>query len=255
MFTKWRLFQKTRSLDLDDPQLTIIRKEILKKKKFLRKIYKDWYTIVQSFLNDEGSLILEIGSGAGFCEEIIPNVNKSDVLFLPFNHLVMSALDIPFSTESLHTIIMVNVFHHLTAVDQFLVNVQRILKKNGRMIMVEPWMTPWCHWVFTKVNPEPTDVNVKSWRLFSDGPLSGANAALPWIVFHRDKELFESKYPDLRIIHIQPMMPFRYLMSGGLSSWLSFPGFSYSLIDFLENLFAKKMDSLGMFALIVLEKK
>ena len=121
--------------------------------------------------------------------------------------------------------------------------------------MIEPWMTPWYHWVFKKVNPEPTDVNVKSWRLFSDGPLSGANAALPWIVFHRDKELFKSKYPDLRIIHIQPMMPFRYLMSGGLSSWLSFPGFSYSLIDFLENLFAKKMDSLGMFALIVLEKK
>lgn len=255
MLNKWRLIQKTHGLDLDDPQLTIIRREILKKKNFLHKIYDDWYRLIQSFTNDGGSPILEVGSGAGFSEEIFLNVNKSDVLFLPSNHLVMSALDIPFSTESLQTIILVNVFHHLPAADRFLENAQRILKTNGRMIMIEPWMTPWSHWILSKINPEPTDVNMKGWRFYSNGPLSDANAALPWIVFQRDKEDLNSKYPDLRIIHIQPMMPFRYFLSGGMSSWFSFPGFSYSVIDFFENLFARKMDSLGMFALIVLEKK
>ena len=254
MLNKWRMIQETRGLDLNDPQLTIIRREILKEKKFLHKIYEDWYMQIQSFTSNESSPILEVGSGAGFSEEIFLNVNKSDVLFLPSNHLVMSALDIPFSTESLHTIILVNVFHHLPAVDQFLENVQRILKNNGRIIMIEPWMTPWSHWILSKINPEPTDVNMKGWRFCSNGPLSDANAALPWIVFHRDKEVFESKFPDLRIIHVQPMMPWRYFLSGGMSSWLSFPRFSYSAIDFFENLFVKRMDSLGMFALIVLEK-
>ena len=255
MSNKWRLIQKTHSLDLDDPQLTITRREILKKKRFLHEIYEDWYTLIKSFVSDEDSLILEIGSGAGFSEKIIPNVSKTDVLFLPSNHLVMSALDIPFSKKSLHTIFMVNVLHHIPAVDQFIDNVQRVLENKGRLIMIEPWMTPWCQWVHMKSNHESVDVNMNGWRFSTNGPLSGANAALPWIIFHRDKEFFKSKYPELKIVQIQPMMPFRYLLSGGMSSWLSFPVFSYPIIDFFENLFTKRMDSLGMFALIVLEKK
>ena len=49
-------------------------------------------------------------------------------------------------------------------------------------------------------------------------------------------------------------MPFRYILSGGLSKWISLPEFLYPLVKKIETLFNKQMDDWGMFALIVLEK-
>jgi hypothetical protein len=39
----------------------------------------------------------------------------------------------------------------------------------------------------------------------------GANDALPWIIFARDRLKFEQEFPDWRIETIKPIMPFRYL--------------------------------------------
>ena len=49
-------------------------------------------------------------------------------------------------------------------------------------------------------------------------------------------------------------MPFRYILSGGFSSWIGFPGFCYSKVKWFESIFGKKMDDWGMFTLIVLQK-
>ena len=68
------------------------------------------------------------------------------------------------------------------------------------------------------------------------------------------REHLALNYPRFQIIKIQPMMPVRYIFSGGLSTWVSLPEFFYPLIKRFEILFEKKMDKWGMFALIVLEK-
>jgi len=84
-------------------------------------------------------------------------------------------------------------------------------------------------------------------------PLSGANQALPWIVFDRDRHIFEGKYPGVKIKRICLMMPFIYLLSGGFKFNLTMLAFSYSFWKKVEHgLFNK--DKWGMFGLIVLEK-
>jgi len=50
----------TKNKDIDDPETTIIRKQIIQKKKYLNKIYHEWYkTLIENIPNN--SSYLEIG--------------------------------------------------------------------------------------------------------------------------------------------------------------------------------------------------
>ena len=101
---------------------------------------------------------------------------------------------------------------------------------------------------------EPFEPNAKNWTIPSTGPLSGANGALPWIMFVRDRARFEREFPGWRIESIRPMMPFRYLASGGVSTRNLAPLWTYGLWRRLEDAAGPWMNSLAMFAQIVLER-
>lgn len=172
----------------------------------------------------------------------------------PFIHLAIDGMQLPFSKISIDALILLDVFHHLEDVNEFINEADRTLKIGGRIIMIEPWVTKWSKMVFSLINHEILDAETNSWQFESTGPLSGSNQALPWIVFNRDSEKFCSDYPHFQIKKIQPMMPFRYILSGGLSNWISLPEFFYPLVKKIEKNFNRQMDDWGMFALIVLEK-
>ena len=63
-------------------------------------------------------------------------------------------------------------------------------------------------------HPSP---KLHSSELPTSGPLSCANDALPWIIFVRDRVTFEREFPHWHIELVKPIMPFRYLLSGGVS--------------------------------------
>jgi hypothetical protein len=54
---------------------------------------------------------------------------------------------------------------------------------------------------------------------------------------------------------IKPMMPFRYLASGGVSMRSLMPGWTFNLWRGIETALLPFMDSLAMFAYILLEKR
>ena len=59
----------TKGLDIDDPRATSLRKQIIKEKPFLKKIYDEWYREITEEFIDVQAPILEIGSGAGHLSE------------------------------------------------------------------------------------------------------------------------------------------------------------------------------------------
>lgn len=65
----------TRGLDIDDPQTTHLRQQIIQEKYFLRKIYEEWYQSIAASLPSGYGAVLELGSGAGFYERICPPPN------------------------------------------------------------------------------------------------------------------------------------------------------------------------------------
>ena len=106
-----------------------------------------------------------------------------------------------------------------------------------------------------RLHHEPFVASAKGWSFASGGPLSGANGALPWIVFERDRSIFENEFPEFEIERVDPFLPLRYLLSGGVGMRSLMPGFTHSFWAKVERLLSPFKSQLGMFALVVLRRK
>ncbi len=106
------------------------RRQIRKSKKILKRLYHHWCRIIRSALKS-GS-ILEIGGGSGNLKEFFPDSISSDIIFTPWEDVVLDALYLPFQDESLDNIILFDVLHHLIEPVHFFCEAQRTLRQKGR---------------------------------------------------------------------------------------------------------------------------
>ena len=245
----------TRGLDLDDPRTTALRARIIARKGFLRRIYLEWYDTIAALLPAGAGSVIELGAGAGFLRERVPGLIVSDIVPAPGADITADAGALPFGTGSLRGIVMTNVLHHLPSPDDFLREAARCLRGGGRVIMLEPWVTPWSTAVYQCLHHELFDPLAKDWRTHGAGPLSRANGALPWIMMQRDRARLEREHPLLRVTLIRPTMPFRYLLSGGLASRLGLPAWSFGLAGTLERMGGALAARAAMFAYVVLTRE
>lgn len=240
----------TKGMSVDDPRTTLLRREIIQSKPFLKSLYSEWYQRILMLLPIKSD-VLELGSGAGFFRTFLPQVITSEVFLTPGVSLIADACELPLPDRSLDAIVMTDVFHHIPNVSRFFSEATRCVRPGGRIVMIEPWRTPWSEWVYTNLHPEPFQPQ-SGWEIPSSGPLSGANGALPWIVFERDLATFKAQCPQWRIVGIEPMMPIAYLLSGGVSMRSLMPAWMYRPVRALERLFFQRY--WAMFALIELER-
>ena len=87
--------EKIAHYGLDAPEMTIYHREVILRKKFMKKLYVDWYEMILDRIDKEGK-VLELGSGGGFLKEIFPEVITSDILPLPNCDMVINAYRLPF---------------------------------------------------------------------------------------------------------------------------------------------------------------
>ncbi|MSQ48416.1 MAG: methyltransferase domain-containing protein [Deltaproteobacteria bacterium] len=252
--TRWLALPLTAACDVDDPQTTVLRRQIIRDKRFLREIYEEWYRAIAEALPPGDEPVLELGSGAGFMRECVPGLIASDILWVPDVNLVADAVRLPFTSDALRSIVMTNVLHHIPNVRRFLAEAARCVKPGGALVMIEPWVTSWSKFVYGRLHAEPFEASAPDWNLPAVGPLSGANGALPWILFERDRQRFEAEFPTWRISSVEPQMPFRYLVSGGVSLRCLVPDSSHGVLRLLEKSLSPWMSALGMFARIVVTR-
>lgn len=251
---RWFQHPLTEGFSVDDPRTTQRRREILARKPFLRRIYREWYESIAEALPPPPGDVLEIGSGAGFMREHIPGLITSDVLALPGVAMVLDGERLPFADGTLRAIVMTDVLHHIPRVREFLAEADRTLRRGGAVVMVEPWNTPWSRFIYRHFHPEPFAPAAKDWEFPSQGPLSGANGALPWILFRRDRQRFAREFPRLDVESIRPMMPLRYLLSGGVGYRKFMPDATFPFWRRVEGALDRWRDHLAMFARITLVK-
>jgi SAM-dependent methyltransferase len=251
---RWLAHPLTRGLDIDDPRTTHLRRQILRGKPFLKRIYEEWYRILAASLPPGDGPVLELGSGAGFMEDYVPRLIRSEVFFCPWIDAVLDGLALPLADASLSGIVMTNVLHHLPRPLRFLDEAARCVRREGVVAMIEPWVTPWSRLIYTRLHDEPFLPEAEQWEPPGGGPLSGANGALPWILFHRDRERFEREQPHWHIRSVGPIMPFCYLVSGGISLRGVTPAATFPLWRGLERALGPLQNRLAMFAHVVLER-
>lgn len=245
----------TAGIDLDDPAVTELRKQVISTKPLLKAIYDEWYAMLAAGLPAGSGPVLELGSGAGYCDRFIPGLITSELLYCPSVQLGLDAQHMPFADGSLRAIVFTGVLHHIPNVRLFFAEAERSVHPGGRILMVEPWVTAWSRFAYKNLHHEPFSPEATDWSFPSSGPLSGANIAIPWIVFERDRGIFESEFPRLEIEQIRPFLPFRYIVSGGLGIRNLMPAFTHAIWVQLERILNPWMSNLGMYAYISLRRR
>jgi SAM-dependent methyltransferase len=244
-----------RDFQLDSPETTNLHRTIIQHKPFLKSIYEEWYRLLAQWLPGGDAPVIELGSGAGFAGEFLPGLITSEVCFFPSVQIIFDGQAMPFRNASLRAVTMVNVLHHVPDVRRLFEEASRCLKPGGRVVAIEPWVSSWSRLVYRNLHHEPFDATTEEWAFPKGGRLSAANGALPWIVIERDRKRWEAEFPDLRVKFIRRIMPFRYLVSGGIATRNLMPSFLFHFWRGFERLLDPFMSRLAMFALIVIEHR
>ena len=245
-----------RNSKLDSPETSRIHYQLIRAKPFLRQFYRECYSIIAGSLpQGVKGPVLEIGAGAGFMKDTLPEVITSELLVVPNVDILLDAGTLPIKDKSLRAIVMFDVFHHIKSVAGFLHEAARVIMPGGAIIMIEPWVTNWSSLIYRHLHHEPFDPDAREWKLPEGGPLSVANSALPTIVFERDRARFSEEFREWQIECITPHSPFCYLLSGGLSFRSFMPGYLYEPFRRIEKGMQRFYDRIAMFATIVLRRK
>jgi SAM-dependent methyltransferase len=238
-----------------DYKALVDSRTIIRRKRFLSRIYKEWYEYFKRNIPDVEGSILELGSGGGFCKEIIPDLIASDCIILPWLDAALDGCQLPFKNKSLCAIICIDVIHHMSDPAAFFREAERCLVKGGAILLVEPWVSAWSSFIYSRFHHEPFDPGAVSWKSAVTGPLEGANGALAWIMFERDRNLFLKLFGGLSLDFVKPGMPFRYLFSGGMGKRWSAPALLYPLISLVEKIISPICRYTAMFASIRIIRK
>jgi SAM-dependent methyltransferase len=209
--------------DIDSTEHALATRRVLERKLLAQKLFERFYRQCRSFdLRYFGSArgrCLEIGSGSSKLKEVFPDVIASDVLPLPWLDLALSAGEIPFADRSLRAIYGINVFHHLPDPRRFFREAIRVLDPGGGVVLIEPYHGPLARLLFAHLHSaEAFDPDARTWESEEPGaPISGANQALSFIVFTRDRERFLREFPELELVADHPHTHVWYLASGGVN--------------------------------------
>ncbi len=224
-------------------------RQLILRKPSLRLLYTKFYQRYVECLErcPQTGQIVEIGSGAGFSKHIIPEIITTDILPYATVDLCSDAKQMPFKNGSLRAIFLLNTLHHIPDVERFFEEARRCLQPKGRILIVDQYLGWFSNWIFKFLHHEPFNPEAHTWAFHTTGPLSGANGALCWIIFYRDRKRFEQLFPDLGIHSIIPHSPLCYWLAGGLKSWSLLPEKFFQYASTLDDTLSRMLPPLSSF--------
>jgi SAM-dependent methyltransferase len=229
----------------------------IRKNPLLHCIYLDVYRrLLDEVPAEQYPRLLELGSGGGFLKELAPHAITSECVPVPGIERTVDACRITehFEPNSLDAIAAFNVFHHLPDVHGFLSGASSVLRRGGRICLVEPWFTKVGQIFHRLIHHEPYRDDPTDWRLVGEGRMAGANTRLPTSVFRDSDERFQREFPELALRKRQPFHKWLYLASGGLKLNTHVPAPLARGLVALDRRIQLGDQSLGLFALIVIER-
>jgi SAM-dependent methyltransferase len=190
------------------------------RKPALRAIYGDFYDRIAAACVPGPTV--EIGGGIGNLKDRLADVIATDIQFAPWLDAVADAQRLPFASGSVANIVMIDVLHHLEFPASFLREAQRVLRSDGRIVMVEPAITWGSSLFYRLIHHEPVRMSAD---IFADGSPDPrrdpyeANQAIPTLLATRDRDRFHNLFPGLHITRVDWFAFTAYPLSGGFKPW------------------------------------
>ncbi len=222
-----------------DPSRLRVNRAVWEHKPVLRKIYHDWYRRIAAQLVPAGKT-LEVGCGIGNFKAFKPDVVATDMHQNPWVDAVADAEALPFANESFGNVVAVDVVHHLRRPVRFLRQAERVLVPGGRLILLEPWITPWSYLVYRFAHHEPLAMKARppitpeEEAATPDQPGEFANEALPTLLFGRYQTAVLARLPQMRLAHQEYLACVLYPLSGGFSQPSFVPSILFSPLAALD---------------------
>ena len=229
----------------DEAGLLAAYERVWERKAILRTLYGSWYQQIAAELRTGN--IVEIGAGTGNFKRWLRPRRCWTVDILPGKYVDVraDALQLPFSAESVDNIVMIDALHHIARPYAFLEHAATILRSGGRLLLFEPFVSPWGWFVYKFLHHERVDF------AFQESTASkeawDGNAAIPQLVLSSD-------HLPLAVNQIRYREFLAYPLCGGFSYRSLLPSSVLLALHRLERLalFQNRLLSLRIFA--VLEK-
>ncbi|OLE67257.1 MAG: hypothetical protein AUG09_03360 [Acidobacteria bacterium 13_1_20CM_2_68_7] len=197
------------------------------RKPVLRRVYRDFHEAIATCVSrDIKGHLVEIGSGIGSIREVLPGCVRTDLFPNPWIDRVENAYALSFEDETVSHLILFDVFHHLKYPGTVLHEFRRVLVKNGRLIILDPYIGLLGLLVWGLAHPEPVSLLRPIEWLAPEGWVRDAGEY--YAAQGNATRLFgRSKYAawlrDWEVIERRRMAALSYVASGGYSGPQLYP--------------------------------
>lgn len=260
MLSGFFLEDKIKNVDLDDQDRMLFHQMILEKKTLLQDVFSQFHhqmiALDNECLGHSEGIRLEIGAGVCPMNKTAQDILVTDFVPSAGSDIVLDAQCMGIRSETVRTVYGQNCFHHFSDPRKFFNEITRVLIPGGRLILLEPYYGLLAGVLFKHMfKSEGFDKEAAEWETPIKGPMNGANQALSYIIFERDKALFHSEFPQLKIVHQHICTNgFSYLASGGLNFKQLIPHTMEKFLAKVEKAFSPLAKVIGLHHIVVLQK-
>ncbi len=208
-------------VDKEAHEQLVRHRRIWEQKPVLGKIYREEFfsRFVKHY--KPGGISLEVGGGPAYLREMIPDLISTDLVLCPWLDTVADAHHLPFKSNSVTNIMGLDILHHLEAPMTFLKEAQRVLVDGGRLMLVEPWVSPFSYLIYRYMHQEDCDLSAKPFAEKIPGSTQQkkafeGNQAIPYLLFGpKNLQSTLASVPSLKPALIERFCLFAYLLSFG----------------------------------------
>lgn len=213
--------------------------------KFLLKKRFNW---MNDFIKEEDSG-LEVGSGAGFAKYYIKNKNFKISDFREDAHLDYKNVDAQhtnFKDNTFDYVIASNMIHHVPYPIKFFKEMNRILKRGGRLIIFDAYCSLTLQLIIILMKHEGFDFTINVWDETNpksdEKDIWDGNIGVTNLIFD-NKDEFEKNLGNIFSIEYEKLTEcLIFLNSGGVTSqtfYLPMPNFFLKILDFIDGILVK----------------
>ncbi len=221
-------------------------------------IYRRYHEEIIRHLSAVAGADLEVGAGHGSFAEFARDVISCDIVTCPWLDCAADASQMPFRDASLSNIIMIDVLHHLSDPTEFLAGAARTLAPGGRVLLIEPYVSPVSYIAWRFFHDEDIDMNIDPLTPSASGRSSDdpweANIALPTLIFWWNVAAFRRRFPAFKIEYRRRFDLLLYPLSGGFERKRLVPLPLVPLVSAMERLLTPLASLLAFRCMVVLER-